>query len=65
MEQLKYLLEKEISKDWIEKHLWLSEYNQNKLLGGEEIKKSAKRLFNINAKAFIEWFEEAHMEDVL
>jgi len=32
MKQLEYLLNKEIPKEWIEKHLNLSKYNQRKII---------------------------------
>jgi len=65
MEQLKLLLNKWISKEWIERYLWLSTYNQNKLLSGQEVKRFTKRNFNDNMKEFIDELESAHFEDVL
>ena len=65
MEQLKYLLKKELSRDWIEKHLWLSKYNQKKIIKWENIKDPARLFFNTRVEEFVKWLEKAHYDDIL
>ena len=65
MKQLEYLLNKEIPKEWIEKHLNLSKYNQRKIIKWEPIKRPARKIFNDNVKEFINELSDVHMEDVL
>lgn len=65
MKQLELLLKKELSKEWIEKNLWLSTYNQLKILDGWTIKRSARKRFFENMKWFINELEDAHFEDIL